>query len=319
MDTSALTPSRTAPAPGTPATPISIATFDVYGTLPGTAVGTLASPRPNGVRAYCSRTAHVAFRLSLPAFDENIIALQLHQSTSMKMLLDRTYHLTTQPGDAVIIPRTFPVQFDTEVKGLSETILICLPPQLISKAAEWDLEGQPQHVELRPFAAEQRDPLLHGIGWALHQQIQLGEHCDGLYLESLASTLAVHMLRTYAAARPRPLRAGKVLPPLVVRRLYEYIEVHLASALSQEELSVVAQYSPYHLARLFRRTTGLSLHEYVTQRRLHRARLLLETTELTLQQIAEQTGFSDQSHLSHRFRQVYGYPPGAGRGIDRSQ
>ncbi len=227
--------------------------------------------------------------------------------------MDRTYQLVTQPGDVVLIPRGQSIHFQTEAAASSDVMVIVLPPQLLQAAAESDLDGKPRTTELRPFLAEERDPLLHGIGWALQHSFQTCAAYDRLYLESLVVALAVHVLRTYGTARPRPQRTDKVLPAAVLRSICDYVEAHLDCPLTLEELGRVAQYSPYHLTRLFRAATGQTLHQYVTARRLTEAKILLETSDLPLLQIALQTGFCDLSHLSKHFRQAYGCAPGAVR------
>ena len=70
--------------------------------------------------------------------------------------------------------------------------------------------------------------------------------------------------------------------------------------------------SPFHFARVFRRATGLPPHAWLKQRRLAQARALLKQGCMPAQ-VAMQFGFSDQSHLSRQFKQVYGVGPGAYR------
>lgn len=95
----------------------------------------------------------------------------------------------------------------------------------------------------------------------------------------------------------------------VLCRVYDHIEMHLAGELTLAELGRIAQYSPFHLARLFRAATGQSLHQYIIARRLARARHLVESTDLPLKDIALEVGFSDQSHFSNHYRRAFGHTP----------
>ncbi len=104
-------------------------------------------------------------------------------------------------------------------------------------------------------------------------------------------------------------RSYNALPHGILLRLCDYIDAHLEGPLTLEELGSVVQYSPFHLARRFRQATGQTLHQYVTCRRLAKAQALLAATDLPLQQIAAQVGFSDQSHLSNAFRKGFGCAP----------
>jgi AraC family transcriptional regulator len=110
-------------------------------------------------------------------------------------------------------------------------------------------------------------------------------------------------------AKPNSQRSYNALPHGILMCLCDYIDAHLESPLTLEELGSVVQYSPFHLARRFRQATGQTLHQYVTNRRLAKAHALIATTDFPLQQVAAQAGFSDQSHLSNAFRRAYGCAP----------
>ena len=77
-----------------------------------------------------------------------------------------------------------------------------------------------------------------------------------LYAESLTHAPVVHFLRRYAAARPIRRGGSAGLLPSKWRRTIADIQAHLAQALSLVTLATVAQMSPTHFARLFKRATG---------------------------------------------------------------
>jgi AraC-like DNA-binding protein len=102
-----------------------------------------------------------------------------------------------------------------------------------------------------------------------------------------------------------------------LRRVEEYVDANLDSALDVDELATVVRMSPSHFTRSFNRSIGLTPHRYVIQCRVAKARELLTTTDLPLTEIALNIGFSDQSHFSRRFQEFVGVPPGAYRkGVD---
>ena len=67
--------------------------------------------------------------------------------------------------------------------------------------------------------------------------------------------------------------------------------------------------SPYYLSRLFRRVTGQSIVDYINGRRIEAAQKLLETTELSIGTVAEQTGFASAAHFRRVFRETMGTGP----------
>ncbi len=94
-----------------------------------------------------------------------------------------------------------------------------------------------------------------------------------------------------------------------VARAKSYIQGNYAQNITLDDLAQVACLSPYHFLRVFRDTVGLPPHAYLTQVRVMRARQLLDSS-LPIAQIATGTGFTDQSHLNRRFKQVLGITPG---------
>lgn len=116
--------------------------------------------------------------------------------------------------------------------------------------------------------------------------------------------LAVHLLGHYPALQR--LRSELSAPQL--RRVKAYVEEHLDRVLSLA-LAGVAGVSASHLKTLFKRATGLPVHEYVVQRRVERAKALLLRGELPASQVALDAGFSHQSHMARCMRRVLGVTP----------
>jgi AraC-like DNA-binding protein len=92
-------------------------------------------------------------------------------------------------------------------------------------------------------------------------------------------------------------------------RVRDYLEVHFAKPISLLELSALAGVSPFHLSRCFRSRYGLPPYMYLELVRVNRARELLRRGA-PISRVALDTGFSDQSHLTRRFKRVVGVPPG---------
>jgi len=66
-----------------------------------------------------------------------------------------------------------------------------------------------------------------------------------------------------------------------------------------------AHVSPFHFARLFRVTVGVSLHQFVLRLRLERAVRFMKARKMPLAQIAVQCGFHDQPHFTRAFQRVF--------------
>jgi AraC family transcriptional regulator len=119
--------------------------------------------------------------------------------------------------------------------------------------------------------------------------------------------LAVRLLGPSPA--PRQVQTG--LSSSQLRQVVEYIEEHLDQDLSLARLAGVVGVSASHLKTVFRRSTGLPVHEYVVQRRVERAKALLLRGELPASQVALEAGFAHQSHMARWMRRVLGVTPTA--------
>jgi AraC family transcriptional regulator len=94
-----------------------------------------------------------------------------------------------------------------------------------------------------------------------------------------------------------------------LQQAIDYIHTHIDRDLSLIELASVINISPTYFASLFKQTTGIFPHQYVIQQRVERAKSMLSKTDLTIVDIAFQTGFSSQSHLNQQFKRITGMTP----------
>jgi len=94
-----------------------------------------------------------------------------------------------------------------------------------------------------------------------------------------------------------------------VARARELLRARYAEDVSLGELAREAGLSPFHLARVFEATLGITPHAYLTQVRVERARALLAGPD-RLADIAADCGFADQAHLTRLFKRHLGVTPG---------
>jgi transcriptional regulator of acetoin/glycerol metabolism/AraC-like DNA-binding protein len=115
-------------------------------------------------------------------------------------------------------------------------------------------------------------------------------------------------INTLLKLAPAP-RAHGGLSASAMRRVREYVDVHLSESIDLPSLAAVAGLSMHHFARQFKQSAGVTPHHYLTQKRLERAREMLAQTDLSLAEIAYAAGFSDQGHLARHFRHMLGTTP----------
>jgi AraC-like DNA-binding protein len=170
-----------------------------------------------------------------------------------------------------------------------------------------------KYVELMPhFHA--CDPLLHHIALVLRCTSNAESTAERLYAEVLTNALAVHLLHRYVACRPTVPEMTGGLSPAKLRRTITYIQAHLEQELSLTTLAALVHLSSDHFARLFRRATGQTPHQYVLGCRIARAKQLLAETDMPISAICLQVGCTDQSYFTALFRKYVTMTPKAYRG-----
>lgn len=95
-----------------------------------------------------------------------------------------------------------------------------------------------------------------------------------------------------------------------VEKAKHYLSDHLTQEIRTDDIAEAVGLSPYHLSRLFKTHTGLTLREYLTRERIEVAKQLLAVSDRTIPQIASLLRFCDQSYFTMVFRRQTGQTPG---------
>ena len=94
-----------------------------------------------------------------------------------------------------------------------------------------------------------------------------------------------------------------------VEQICAYLAANYQQKFSLTDVAARFYLSPYYLSRLFRRVTGQSIVDYINGRRIEAAQRLLESTDLNISAVAEQTGFASAAHFRRVFRETMGTGP----------
>lgn len=91
-----------------------------------------------------------------------------------------------------------------------------------------------------------------------------------------------------------------------VKSCMDYIDTHIEEQLNIELLSSRLGYTKYYLSRRFSQEVGMTINEYIKKAKIQRARQLLETTNESVDGIADKLGFSSRSFFADTFKKVTG-------------
>jgi AraC family transcriptional regulator len=134
-----------------------------------------------------------------------------------------------------------------------------------------------------------------------------------LFADHISLALGTHIAHAYGGMRSvaAPSRGG--LATWQERRAKELMSANLQRDVSIADVATECSLSAGHFARAFRRSTGLSPHQWLLQHRIDEAHGLLRDRRLSLAEIACACGFADQSHFTKAYTRLRGITPGAWR------
>lgn len=95
--------------------------------------------------------------------------------------------------------------------------------------------------------------------------------------------------------------------------VFDFIERHYQDPINLGDVAQAVGYSPAYLTNLVQTETGLTVKRWIIARRMAQARLLLKTTQASVRQIAEQSGYGDPGYFTRQFRHYHGASPQAWR------
>jgi AraC family transcriptional regulator len=216
-------------------------------------------------------------------------------------------HVPPPAGSVVLVPAGMPSLW--RWSGPRDTLHIYVEPGLVERVAAEAFDLDPARLTIPPLDCLDL-PQVRATMLAVDAEMTASGTGGRLAAESLATVLAVQLIRHMLAPRQPERGRDGALPRGRLRAVVEYIEEHLDAGPSLEQLAAVARVSSFHFARQFKVATGLPPHQYVIMRRIERAKQLLQAgTDLSLAEVAAHAGFSDQSVFCHHFKRLVGITP----------
>jgi len=169
-------------------------------------------------------------------------------------------------------------------------------------------DGAYGEVELRA-SRKFADPRLSAMVAAVDAEMVAGFPSGRLFLDSIEQAMAVALVNGHAV-RHRPVqiyRGG--LGSTRLRRIKELVHAKIEDDLSLDEMAQSVGLSTAHFARMFRKSTGQTPHQFVRRQRLERAKAMLRAPDARVLDVAVACGFKTQQHFAQVFRDVWGVSP----------
>ncbi len=222
--------------------------------------------------------------------------------------------LTADVNQVAFFPAGSAYRVSHPAEGGDRGTVFRFPPRILRELLQ----------EVDPAFADQAEPALpflqgpcaSDLFWThrdLVRRLESGGPLEPFWVEVTGLQLAADALGAAAEAQGRPAPPARTGTREDHADLAEAAKAHLAThlggRLTLDDLAQAVHASPFHLARLFQRHTGTSLHRYLTLLRLRAALERLEQGAEDLTALALDLGFSSHSHFTDAFRREFGCPP----------
>jgi len=258
---------------------------------------------------------HTLSEFSVPGSDHHCLVLNLGTPFHINAPSGkRRFEGEVLAGEVAIIPAGSSWVSRTQSSHCQAILLLYLRPLFVrSAAAEFNFSYT--EIALTPQIGFRNKHIRH-VAMSLLHELNEASVVGRLYADSLATGLAIQLVRRYSSLNEIHIGHGGMAPHKL-RKAIGLIDHHLAE---EEEgrvaLRVIAKevgMSYFHFSRAFKQSMGMSPTNYIAERRIDRAKKLLEDTELPISEIALRAGFSSQSHFTSSFRRFAGATPKAFR------
>lgn len=229
----------------------------------------------------------------------------------------RRRSITVDANQAVFFNRHEPYAVSHPLAGGDDTTVLSVAPDVLCELlAECDPGVRDRPERPFAFAAAPTPPSSFVFQHRLRQSLQR-DSVDPLEVDELALVLAHAVLRAALRHHGRPAPRGR---PDTARAHAELadaaqrvIGVGYDGPLTLDTIARAVHSSPFHLARVFRRYSGISLHRYQTRLRLRAALARLAEGARDLTALALRLGFSSHGHFTSAFHAEFGLTPSAFR------
>ena len=262
-------------------------------------------PATGGVGLFGWETPEMdGFRL--PENDDLILALHLGGSRRVRAV-DRSGQLSpgcSRPGLVTLLPPGQAACFSTGGSVRVATLHLARPAELDAGLSALCLPDAPRH-----FAVD--DPFISACLQTLMRTARDVRAPQPDYVRKLTDALLCHLAQWRGLSPPgeHAVIDGTRLGARSLRDLLTHIDANLHRPLGLSELATYMGLSRAAFTRAFRQHLGIPVHRHIVQRRIARARNLLLRSDRELAWIAQELGYSSQSHFTAQFRALTGETP----------
>jgi AraC family transcriptional regulator len=233
---------------------------------------------------------------------QHLIFFQLSPRLQLECnIAGRSLHHEAFTGSLAICPAGVDCSATSETAA--DMLVLGVDPCQLSVAAAEDSALEAQLIE----RLSGYDRNLQSAANALAAQCARNYPDGPLAWNELAWCFINGLVSRHTSMPPRPARGR--LGSAALQKIRDYVLAHLDQRIEVTDLANLTGRSAFHFIRVFTRSVGMTPHRYVIHLRLQAALRRVREGRMSLAEIAADTGFADQSHLSRWIRRVHGIAP----------
>lgn len=286
------------------------------GLVPGTRVAAARGRAWNDLLAQVFERSRVQDCLLIPAVPEPLIVWVLSGSAVVeeRELGGEWVANRVCAGDFFLTnaPEPYELKWTAEGDQPFSVMHLHLGLQLLQRASA-EVLGKEVQLELQDVSGAQ-DEILSALLEPLRVELMSSREPSALFVQGLAQSLAVHLVRRYGRAREAESRPRGGLPAFKLRRVTELMEAQLDQEFHLAHLAREVGLSEFHFGRAFKKSTGYTPSHFFIRLRMERARQMLRETARPIIEVALDVGYSSASHFAQVFRREVGVTPREYRG-----
>ena len=215
------------------------------------------------------------------------------------------------PGQLLYIPAGVPYKLKGQYLrcavmrfDLTDGVTECPAPVPLAEADASRLEGRMADA---PFNAPIRIEDMESERDRIIEMCNLYTSGEGLYLAALSATVKSLLVKIAETVDEH------ALPTRMVTALDAYIRENIGDEISNTEIGAIFGYHPFYVSKMLKDKKGITLRQYIIAYRLKLACSMLRSTAKSINEIAEECGFTDASYFTKTFKAAYGETPKAYR------
>jgi len=251
-----------------------------------------------------ARWKHQPFHDVVKPMSDHVVMTYLGAMQRLERTSGRDHHSSVgRRGSITFIPAGSSSRWD--IHGPMDIVQAYMAPELLEQIAK---ECPGPTTSLVESTARPDSLLATLLEKSIEPSVEPA-YLENLYRQQLTTLIAIHVVKAHRDIAEAFSNTLGGLSPYVLRMSLERLSTDDDRDISLGALADGANLSRFHFCRAFKKSTGVSPHEWLRQRRMERAMAMLRDPRLQVTEIAERQGYATLTAFSVAFKRHTGLTP----------